>query len=152
MVVRTLLDGRPFDAMAREMDRLFESLGTTRTAADTARYPRGWQPPMNVWEDDNCVYAEAELPGLSIDDLELTIDDNVLTLNGRRSEQQVENARPLRRERLVGEFQRSIALPAMVEVDQVQASLNNGVLTVTMPKTSAHRRRRIEISPAQPTA
>lgn len=103
-------------------------------------------PPLNVWEDRDNVYAEAELPGFSMDDLEITMLGNELTISGERREMQVPQGAVFhRRERPAGEFTRTIRLGVPINADAVSAELNNGVLLVTLPKAEAARPRKIEV-------
>ena len=126
-----------------QMDRLFESYGF-----DDA----GWRglavayPPVNVWDDSDHVYAEAELPGLQMNDLEIFVTGgNQLTLKGQRNEPAVEKGVWHRQERGFGMFTRVITLPMPVNADKIEAKFCNGVLTITMPKDEAAKPRRIPV-------
>lgn len=105
-------------------------------------------PRLNVWEQDDVFYAEAEVPGLRQEDLELSVVGNELTIKGRRetaAEKSGEQAVYHRRERNVGEFTRVVTLPAEINPDAVTASLTGGVLTVKLPKAEAAKPRRINV-------
>jgi HSP20 family protein len=126
-----------------QMDRLFESYGFDDT---------GWRglaaayPPLNVWDDSDHVYAEAELPGLQLNDLEIYVTGgNQLTLKGQRNEPTVETGVWHRQERGFGMFTRVITLPMPVNADKIEAKFCNGVLTITMPKDEAAKPRRITV-------
>lgn len=111
----------------------------------------GWltaagSPRLNVWEEGDVFYAEAEVPGLKSEDLEISVVGKVLTLKGRRVVPTEGDATFLRRERGYGEFTRSITLPVEVDAAQVSASLVNGVLTVKLPKAEAAKPRKISVS------
>lgn len=133
---------RPFEELHRQMDQLFEDFGSWfgDSAAESALFPA-----VNIWEDGDNVYAEAEIPGVETADLEVFTEGNQLTIRGRRQSQSEQNATWLRQERVAGEFSRVIALPVEVNADKVEATLKNGMLTVHMPKSEAARARRIEV-------
>ena len=102
---------------------------------------------MNVSEAENEIRITAELPGVSQDDVEIAVDDDVLTIRAeKRLEKKDEKERFHFVERTYGTFQRSLRLPFPVDPEQVRANFENGVLTVTLPKTKAQdRSRRIQI-------
>jgi HSP20 family protein len=103
-------------------------------------------PPVNVWDDDNHVYVEAELPGVPKDRLELFVHNgNELTLRGERSAPETSQGMWHRQERGLGRFSRIITLPAAVSADGVKAQLEQGVLTVTLAKAEEARPRRIPV-------
>jgi HSP20 family protein len=129
--------------LAREMDRLFESMASGTTAP--AAWSRIAYPPMNIWEDDSALYVEAELPGHSLDQIEVSVAGDLLTLKGVRQVTVPENATALRRERGIGQFERAVSLPCPVQADRVEASLRQGVLTITLPKTAELQPRRIAV-------
>ena len=102
---------------------------------------------MDVSETENEIRVRAELPGVTEKDVEVTLDDDVLTIRGeKRLEQKDEKENYHFVERSFGTFQRSLRLPFPVDPGQVRASLENGVLTVTLPKTAQQERaRRIQV-------
>ena len=122
-----------------ELDRVF-GVDTQQWARTTAF------PPVNIWEDENGFYVEAELPGLSMDDLEIYIHDgDELSIKGVRKESEIEGTWR-RQERGHGEFSRTFKLSDVVDVQKVSAELNNGILTITLPKSEAVKPRKIEIN------
>lgn len=145
MLIKSMFNANPFD-VAREMDRLFESMMANQPAAyvPTARGRLSY-PAVNLWEDDGSLYIEAELPGLSMDDLEVLVTDNELTIKGERRPTAPENAATLRRERGTGTFERTISLPVDINAENVEAKLHDGVLMITLPKAPAHTPRKIEV-------
>jgi HSP20 family protein len=111
-----------------------------------------WVPAVDVFDTRDAVVLKAELPGMKVDDIEIEVDDNVLTLKGERAfEEKVDEERYYRVERRYGAFQRSLALPQGVKADEIQASYDDGVLQVTVPKAEAARPKRIEVKPAPKT-
>ncbi|HVS10954.1 MAG TPA: Hsp20/alpha crystallin family protein [Planctomycetota bacterium] len=129
-----------------EMDRAFETLHRgTDGATPRSRWGTRTFPQLNLLEDDDRVYVEAELPGLRMEDLDVVVTGSELSIKGRRSALPEEGLTVHRRERGSGEFHRVVRLPVDVEVDRVQATLVNGVLTVALPKARVARPRRIEV-------
>lgn len=126
-----------------EMDRLFESFGYCDGPwpALAAAYPA-----VNVWEDADRVYAEAELPGMELSDLEIYVTGgNQLTIKGERKQPPTDKAYWHRQERGFGTFTRVITLPVDVDCDKVEARFHNGVLSITMPKSEAAKPRKITV-------
>ena len=108
----------------------------------------GWAvyPPVNVWEEDDTVFVEAELPGLEINDLEITVTGgNELTLKGQRKPAEAARETWHRQERRFGTFSRTLTLPFVVDPDKVEARLENGVLLVKLAKHESARPRKIAV-------
>jgi HSP20 family protein len=102
-----------------------------------------WTPvPLSLWQDEDHVYVEADLPGLTEQDVELTVHDGELTLRGERK---CERQDCLYEGRRFGRFEQRITLPADVDPDAVEARLANGVLRVTFPKSPASKPRKIAV-------
>ncbi|HEU4589088.1 MAG TPA: Hsp20/alpha crystallin family protein [Gemmatimonadales bacterium] len=117
-------------------------IGATLTSA--------WLPPVDVFEDQNSVKIVAEIPGVDMDDLTLSLENNVLTLRGeKRQEREDRTDRVHRYERSYGAFERSFVLPATVDAEKIEANLDNGVLTITVPKAEKARPRQIEVRGSQ---
>lgn len=129
-----------------EVDRVFGNV--LRELPGFVAAQAGVFPPLNVWEDKENVYAEAELPGLKLDDLEVFVKGAELTLGGERKEEAAEGAGYHRRERGMGRFSRTVRLPVEVNADKVEATLSNGVLNLKLPKSEAARPRKIEVKGA----
>ncbi len=142
-----LTEPRPIVRLRDEMDRLFE-----RFFGDYEPY-RAWDPfnlrrypAANVWQDEDDIFIEAELPGLTTDDIELTVLGNELTIKGERAALRPKEGATLhRRERGAGTFSRVVHLPANVNEGKVEAAFNNGVLSVTLAKARAAKSRRIPV-------
>ena len=96
-------------------------------------------------EDDNNLRFEAELPGVRATDLDVTVADHMLTISGRRTLESPEDATSLRRERSTHTFERIVRIPTGVDSDQIDATLADGILTVTLPKAEGTRTRRIAV-------
>ena len=127
--------------MHEEMNQMFGRLGNSTRSS----WSRGY-PSVNLWEDEDKVYLEAELPGLSLEDLEIYVQDgNQLSIKGERKRPDVENGTWHRRERGFGTFSRVVELPFPVDADKVEAHFKNGVLTIELPKREDVKPRRIEV-------
>jgi HSP20 family protein len=103
-------------------------------------------PPVNVWDDDENIYLEAELPGITRENLEITLTDgNRLTLKGQREPAAVGKTTWHRQERSFGSFSRTLTLPVLVEFDRVEAHFALGDLRIRLPKSPKAKPRRIEV-------
>jgi HSP20 family protein len=127
-----------------EMNRLF-SCTFSRSSQDEVL--RGaWSPSVDIFENKNEIVLEAELPGMSAEDVSVSIENNVLTLHGeRRFEKKDEGDNFHRVERSYGSFTRSFTLPPTVSSENANAEFNNGVLRLTLAKREEAKPRRIEI-------
>ncbi len=133
-------DAISLESWKQQADRYFEEINRRWTGAsalnpfDMYRIPNGFlfKLKVDIEEDDDVYAISAELPGLNSDDIHLNIDDNVLTISGKKSV--ASDAQGCVRERRFGSFLRSFTLPDTVDTDQVQATVKNGVLTVNLAK------------------
>ncbi len=136
----------PIWQLRGEMDRLFgDFLGRANLLPAEGVPQRGEFPPLNVWQRDDAVLVEAELPGVKSEDLEISVTGNELLLKGRRPDLEAENVAFHRRERRVGEFQRVLRLPVEIDSQKVEASLTDGVLLLTLPKAEAAKSKKITV-------
>lgn len=105
-----------------------------------------WSPTVDVYEDQNGIVLEADLPGLKPGEFELAIENNVLTLKGERKfEKKTEEGNYHRVERSYGSFTRSFTLPSTVDVNNVAADFKEGVLKVTLPRKEETKPRQIQV-------
>lgn len=148
----SLLGGDPFLSLHREMNRLFDDVlrGSGAPLPSQGQGQGGaslLMPHMDVTETEKDIRVTAELPGVTENDIEVTLEDDVLTIRGeKRFERQEEKENVHFTERSFGTFQRAVRLPFPADPEQVQARFENGVLTVTLPKTQAQERtRRIQV-------
>jgi HSP20 family protein len=142
----------PLFSLHREMNRLFDDImgsGRPYAGGQAGQGSQGQiiNAQMNVSETENEIRVAAELPGVRDEDIEVSLQDDVLTIRGEKKfERKDEKENFHFVERSYGTFQRSIRLPIPVNPDQVQASFDNGVLTVTLPKSAQQERsRRIQV-------
>ena len=104
--------------------------------------PVGWMPAMEIVEDKNALVVTAELPGLAAKDVDISVDDGVLTVSGEKQEEKREGTEDSEHylfELRYGSFRRSFTLPNTVDVDKISAEFENGVLKVSMPKSEKAR-------------
>jgi HSP20 family protein len=128
-----------FNRLHNEMNRLFERLPN-----DEARFATF--PPVNLWEEAEGFRLEAELPGLKIEDLEITVTGrNQLTIKGERKPEAPEKSQTHRQERIYGSFVRTLTLPAQVDENKVEARFEHGVLHIHLPKHEAAKPRKIPV-------
>jgi HSP20 family protein len=109
-----------------------------------------WAPALDISERKDAYLVTVELPGVEPDDLQITLEDGLLTIQGERqftsesSEQQFHRV-----ERRYGAFRRSITLPAQVQAEQIEASFDNGVLQIVVPKMEEAKPKRIQVRPGR---
>lgn len=127
----------------READRLFSDFinrGIFRLSDE-------WAPGVDVVETKDEVVVRAEVPGMTKEDISVTLQDNVLTLRGEKKQEQAQNDATYHRvERMYGSFVRSFTLPTLVLADKVRAHYKNGVLEITLPKAEEVKPKEISIT------
>ncbi|MDH4043562.1 MAG: Hsp20/alpha crystallin family protein [Gemmatimonadota bacterium] len=127
----------------REIDRVFD-----RFFGQAAGITGPWTPVVDVRETKDAIEMVAELPGLRLDDVEVSIENNVLTVAGEKKQEVTDgNAEAEYHliERRCGRFERRFTLPRTVEAEKISARFEHGLLTVTLPKAEAAKPRRVEI-------
>jgi HSP20 family protein len=143
----TLMRYEPFNLLnqlQREVNRLLDSgrLGEDETGQLLA----DWAPAVDIKEEPNRFVIHADLPGVEAKDIDITLENGVLTLKGQRSTETHEETEKYRRvERVRGSFLRRFALPEAVDAEKVSAKCKDGVLEVIVPKSVAAQPRRISI-------
>ena len=142
--------GRGFYDVQSEMNRLFDEMFgglTRRSGAQQRAQVTEWAPAMDVLQSDGDLMVRAELPGVKLEDVDITIHDRVLTISGERKlEEETERGGYYVRERRHGSFRRSMTLPEGVEEDRIRARFQDGVLEVTIEGAAAVREpKRIQI-------
>jgi len=105
-----------------------------------------WSPSVDVSESDDEIVVKAEIPGVNLEDVDISIDDNHLIISGEKKQESEEKSKNYHSvERSYGSFRRSLALPSGVDVDNIKASSKDGVLSIQIPKSDDKKRRKIEI-------
>jgi len=132
-----------------DFDRLFNRLtsGDWFSDPDMDVSDTGtWRPAIDLTEHENEYVVTAEVPGMEEDDVHISLKDNVLTLKGEKKfEQEEEGENRYYRERRYGNFQRMIRMDAEIDSDNVQAEYENGILTITLPKTKETMAKEIPV-------
>jgi HSP20 family protein len=142
--------GRGFYDVQSEMNRVFDEMfgGLMRRSGGQQRAQvTEWAPAMDVLQKDGDLMVRAELPGVKLEDVDITIHDRILTISGERKlEEETERGGYYVRERRHGSFRRSMTLPEGVEEDRIRARFQDGVLEVTIEGAAAVREpKRIQI-------
>jgi len=136
---------RELDSLQSDMNRLFDSF----FEGSTANGNRRWIPAMDLLETEDHLVLRGDLPGLTEDDIDIEIKDNVLTVSGERNAESEERSEGYYRvERAFGSFSRSLTLPQGVDVGQVEANFDKGVLEVRIPKPAEAKPTRVQIGNA----
>lgn len=145
------VERNPFLSLHREMNRLFDDVfrGLDMPSAAFGRLPAtgtNW-PNVEISDTDKELRVIAEVPGLAEKDIEVLLEDGVLTLRGERKSEMEDKDRQFS-ERFYGRFERRIGVGSEIEQDKVNASFENGVLTVTLPKmeNAQHKAKHIAIN------
>lgn len=106
----------------------------------------GWLPAFDVSETDDEVIVKAELPGMDVKDIDITLTDGLLTIKGERKLEKEDKKENYHRiERRFGSFSRSLNLGASVQADSIEAGYKEGILTVTLPKAEENKPKKIEV-------
>ncbi|HJS95294.1 MAG TPA: Hsp20/alpha crystallin family protein [Solirubrobacteraceae bacterium] len=140
---------RELHTMQNEMNRLFNTFFDSPTPSNGSGHgvARRWIPAMDVVETEDHFVLRADLPGLAESDVNIEVEDNVLTVSGeRKSEHEQKGEGYYRVERSFGSFSRSLTLPEGIDADSIQASFDNGVLEVRIPKPEQPKPRKVQIS------
>ena len=140
------------DEMPQMTPMLAHALGLHTQQATARAMPTAWAPALDISERKDAYLVTVELPGIEPNDLQITMEDGLLTIQGERqftsesSEQQFHRV-----ERRHGPFRRSITLPAQVQADQIEASFDNGILQIMVPKAEEAKPKRIQVRPGPAT-
>ncbi|WP_420629490.1 Hsp20/alpha crystallin family protein [Candidatus Leptofilum sp.] len=126
-------------SLMNEFDRLFERPYTRTTS--------NWNIALDVAETEDSYFVKATIPGINVEDIEITLEDDVLMLKGEiQQDEEVEEAKYHLRERRYGRFSRSIRFPMAVDSDAIEAIYTNGILSLNVPKAEAVKPKRITIN------
>ena len=141
----------PFREMRRmedtieQMRRRFGSQGVDSSG------PEAWVAPLDIIQEGDNIVLHASLPGVNPDQINVTYEDGVLTIEGRTENSfEHQEGNYLMRERHAGRFHRSVRLPDVVDVDKAETSYQSGVLTVTLPKAEEKRARKLDVQVKEP--
>ncbi len=131
-----------------ELNRLFArsyAPGESGAEGELPAAGRGtWTPALDMYEEDDAIVLTVELPGLDPDDVDVTVDDSMLTISGSRSfSQETDEEHYHRIERRYGAFRRSVRLPATADANRIEAAFDKGVLRVRVPKAEEAKPKKI---------
>ncbi len=134
-----------FDRFREPFNRLFTDV-FTRNREDSDTELTEWRPRFDIFETDDQLVFQAEIPGIPKEDVTVDVNDNILTIRGeRKNGSGKKNGNYCRRERFYGKFQRSFALPENVNPESIRASQKNGVLDIYVPKPENKKPKRIQV-------
>ena len=136
-----------FANLRDEINTLFEG-PFWPTSTRQAQLFNGWTPALDLYQTNDDVVAVVELPGMRKEDIELSLQDGMLTISGERKDETAEGDKNARTERFVGKFRRSISLPTRVDANKVNATYKDGILTVTLPKAEEVKPKQIQVNVA----
>jgi HSP20 family protein len=137
----------PFREMTQVQNRFDRLWGSV-----LADRQESWLPAVDVYDSKDAVVLKAELSGMDPGDIQIEVEDNVLTIKGERKfEEKIDEGRYYRVERRFGSFERSLALPQGVRPDDIQADYEDGILVVRVPKAEEEKPRKIEVKAAKKT-
>jgi HSP20 family protein len=130
-------DENPFSILRREMDSLFDNFFRGFDTEPFESRMGAFSPKVDVTEDDKEIKISAELPGMDEKDIDVSLQNDMLTIKGEKKEEKEDKGKDYyRMERSYGSFSRTIPLPVDVETDKVEAKFKKGVLSITLPKTA----------------
>ncbi|MEJ5229410.1 MAG: Hsp20/alpha crystallin family protein [Pseudothermotoga sp.] len=134
---------KPFRELQREIDRIFEDFFTPMTRRSTVY---SYLPDIDVYETNDSVVIEVEVPGMDKKDFEVKVEDGLLRISGEKKLEREKGDRNYRVvERCYGKFERTLTLPEYVEADKVKAKYEDGVLTITLPKKEDKKAKVVDV-------
>ena len=138
---------RELTTLQNEMNRLFSTFFDNPAGGGNGQSLRRWVPARDLVETDDHFVLKADLPGLGADDVNIEVEDNVLTVSGERKvEHEASREGFYRVERASGSFRRSLTLPEGVKLEDIAANFDKGVLEIRIPKPEERKPRKVSIS------
>lgn len=136
----------PFEQMERQFEeflrRPFSLLGSSWWPTRRLMAPEEFAPSVDIYEENGDVVLKAELPGIKKEDIEVNLNDHLVTVSAvKKKEEKVEDKNFYRQERFYGSFTRSFEIPSEVKADEVKAKFQDGVLEVRLPKTEEAKKK-----------
>jgi HSP20 family protein len=145
----TIMRWNPFREMLNAQEELNRAFNNyfSRSGEDQSGAPVLWTPSVDICETDDDITVTIEIPGMKKEDVKISLQENVLTIEGEKKQEKKESVKSYHRiERSYGTFQRSFVLPAAVKADKVAAQYKDGILFIRLPKTEAAKPKEIEIA------
>jgi HSP20 family protein len=147
MFMTTRRPTEPWQSLRRLTNVLDEAFGTFPEEGRTVT--ASWYPACDVFEDKDAIKIVAEVPGVTPEDVKISLENNVLTIRGEKKQQAEERTERVHRyERSYGAFERTFVLPSSVDPERIEASYQNGILNVSVPKAERARPREIPVNVA----
>lgn len=136
---------KELESFSNDVSRLFDS-GFENLGKKNADYGTTWAPSVNIHEDENSYNVEADIPGVNKDDLNVDVDNNILTIKAeRKSKDKIEKENYIRAESVYGTFARRLTIPETVDLTNIKAEYKDGVLKLTLPKKEESKPKKISI-------
>src|SRR5262245_58925853 len=133
-----------FQTLQERFNKIFQDSTLAHFGREEAM--GSWTPLCDIYEEGDNIVVKAELPGLDRNDIDVQVENNILTLRGeRKREKEVKSENLFRTERYYGSFTRSFTLPVTVDTEKIRADYRDGVLQVTMPKVEEAKPRKIKV-------
>lgn len=134
------------ERIQNEMNRLFNLSLSRGGERDTWLLDRVWGPAVDIYDSKDNVLVKADIPGLSKEDIDVTVDGDTLVIKGeKKQEKEVKEKEYIRTERFYGNFHRAIRLPSEIQADKVEATYKNGVLELVLPKSEKAKPKQIKL-------
>ncbi|MFB3903129.1 MAG: Hsp20/alpha crystallin family protein [Acidobacteriota bacterium] len=138
---------RELVALQDRMNRIFEESVRARGAEEGEFASGTWSPPVDIYETQEALLVKAELPEVNREDIDIRLENGVLTIRGQRKlSDELKSYQCYRMESRYGSFSRSFSLPRSVDADKIEASYRDGVLNITIPKREETKARQIQIT------
>lgn len=135
---------RPFRDIQRTIDRIFDE--TFRNFGKSELFETSFVPVMDVYETENSINLEVELPGLDKNDIKVKVEGNILTISGEKKSEHEKKDRSYRVvERSYGKFERSIMLPDTVDTNKIKAKFEKGILKIELPKKEEAKEKVVDV-------
>jgi HSP20 family protein len=132
--------------MHNHLSRMLDEFFAPANAGEAGASLWSWNPAVDVYDKDDHIVIQAELPGVDKKDVAVDVKDGMLTIKGERSsDNEVKEEKFYRRERVYGKFERSFALPENVDPDQIKAEYKDGILKIEIPKTEDQKPKQISV-------
>jgi HSP20 family protein len=140
------LEWNDLNYLIDKLNKLFEEITTVGRPTAQKAEEGSFSPPIDIYETEDELVIAAELPGVSDEDISITVKDNILTMEGERKfEKNIQEERYRRIERIYGPFKKAFSLADNIDAEQVEAQLQDGVLYIHLPKKAVSPNKEIEI-------
>lgn len=137
---------RGLQSLQQDMNRIFDEFFRGDLLANDSLFARDWNPAVDILENNDQFVLKAEIPGMTKDDVKITLENNVLTIRGEKKNETEKKEGDFHRiERSYGSFERSFTVPGTIKVNEIDAQYKDGVLTLTLPKAEEAKPKSIEV-------